>query len=118
MTSATECQCAMPPEMGVAGEALQLCHHSNVEGAKRVHDTICSIIDDLTHSIPAQDMFSKSMQDLAYQYMRTVVGHDVQLMNEREHDILMIAFLRYMSLGFQATMTALVVSINEQQAPR
>ena len=115
MTTAADCQCAMPTEMTAAGEALQLCHHSNVEGARRIHTTICDIIDDLTHTIPAQDMFSKSVQDLAYQYMRTVIGHDINLMNEREHDILMVSFLRYMALGFQATMSALVVSIREQE---
>ena len=112
-TSTQECQCRIPPEMAIAGKALQACHHTAPETIAETHTKLLDLIGQLTHTIPISEVYNRPFQQVAEDYMKGVVGHDFTLINETEYNILMMNFLRFMSLSFQATLTAIATQTQE-----
>ena len=76
MTNArdTECECEIGPLMAWAGPAIALCHHSSVEEANQVREKLLDLIGSFTQSIDPNDMFKKTIIDLASDYRQEVAG--------------------------------------------
>ncbi len=108
-----DCQCGLPPEMALAGAAAQLCNHSSLEEAQKVQEQLIELLDGLADNIPAEELFSKPLSEVAETYMRKVVGNDYHLMYQQEHNILMVSFLRQVSLGVQALQAGMVLRLQE-----
>ena len=76
------------------------------------------MLDGLADNIPAEELFSKPLREVAETYMRKVVGNDYHLMYQREHNILMVSFLRQVSLGVQALQAGMVLRLQESGPAR
>ena len=111
-----ECQCHIPDHMAWAGPAAQLCHHSSVESAQEVQSNLIQILDEFAHSIPADDLLSKTVTQLAEDYKRNVVLNDYRFMNQNEHGVLMISFLRNLSIAVQTLMVTMIVNRERKSA--
>ena len=115
-TKTQECQCSLPAEMSWAGPAAQLCPHSALEPALEVQANLIKLLDDFMQEIPIEDLLNKPLLELGEKYMRDVLGSDFNLMNQREHNVLMIAFLRHVGIAIMTLMSSMVVNRNKNQA--
>ena len=114
-TKTEECECSLPKEMSWAGPAAQLCPHSALEPALEVQENLIKLLDDFMQEIPVDDLINKPLIELSEKYMRDVLGTDFNLMNQREHNVLMIAFLRHVGIAVMTLMSSMVVNRNRNE---
>ena len=115
-TTTQECQCSLPPEISWAGPAAQLCPHSELAPALEIQSNLIKLLDDFMQEIPVEDLLNKPLLELAEKYMRDVLGGDFNLMNEREHNVLMIGFLRHVGIAVMTLMSSMVANRARQEA--
>ena len=113
MAQSQGCQCGIAPQMATAGKANTLCHHSDPEEVRNVQSQLYDILDGMAINIPAEDLFTKPFSQVAEDFMKKAVGDDYNLLNPREHNILMSAFLRQVSIGAQALTTSIILRVQE-----
>ena len=111
MAKSTECKCNIPKEMAQAGAAAALCHHSDSETAEKVRQQLMLLIQDLEPTVSPEDMFEKPLTQVAEDYMKNIVGDGFDYRTPQENTMMMIAFLRHMSLGMQIMIASLVVEL-------
>ena len=104
-----ECNCQLPESMSWAGPAAQLCHHSDNKAVQEIEAKLLAILQDFHVTIPFDEMGTKTIMDLADKFKMDTVGDDFKYMNQAEHTILMIAFLRNLSISAQALMANLIL---------
>ena len=110
-----DCLCNLPPEMNNAGLAATLCHHSTPNNITDAQNRLFVLLANFSQQIPAEHMFMRPLNEVAQNYMRDIIGIDYNLINAHEHNILMISFLRHISIGAQALMTTMMLTLNEQE---
>ena len=108
------CQCNLPEEMKAAGGAALLCHHSPPDRVRETQEQLLTLLNDMGQEIDIQDMFTIPLRELAEKYMRGLLGADYGLRNQKEHNIMMAAFFRHISIGVQAMMAGLILDISEE----
>ena len=109
-----ECLCNLPPEMDNAGLAATLCHHSTLNNITDAQNRLFVLLANFSQQIPAEHMFMRPLNEVAQNYMQDILGMDYNLINAQEHNVLMISFLRHISIGAQALMTTMMLSLNQQ----
>lgn len=109
-----DCLCDLPQEMIDAGLAATLCHHSTTENITDTQNKLFVLLANFSHQIPAEHMFMHPLHEVAQTYMQEILGMDYNLINAYEHNVLMISFLRHISIGAQTLMTTMMLGINEQ----
>ena len=115
-TTTQECECNLPREMSWAGPAAQLCPHSALDPALEIQANLAKLLDDFMQEIPVEDLLNKPLLELGEKYMKDVLGNDFNLMNQREHNVLMIAFLRHVGIAVMTLLASMVVNRNRNQA--
>ena len=114
MKTSMPCQCGLPEEMKTAGGAALLCHHSPPARVREVQEQLLTLLNEMEQEIDIQEMFTIPLQELAEKYMRGLLGTDYGLRNQEEHNIMMAAFCRHISIGAQAMMAGLILDISEE----
>ena len=115
MAQNPECQCGIAPEMATAGKANTLCHHSDPEEVRNVQSQLYDLLDGMAINIPPEDLFTKPFNEVAEDFMKKAVGADYNLLNPKEHNILISAFLRQVSVGAQTLGTTIILRVQEQE---
>ena len=113
MTTMPECQCNLPEEMKTAGGAATLCHHSGPVRAREIQTQLVALLNDMEQVITVSEMFNTPLREVAEKYMREITGNDYNLRNEEENNIMMISFLRHMSIGMQAMLAGAILTMHE-----
>ena len=111
-----ECKCDLPPEMSWAGAAAQLCQHSSSEQAQEVQSQLLKLIDNFMQEIPVDDLVNTPLMELSQKYMKDMAGNDYNLLNQDEHSVLMIMFLRHVGIAVNTLMATMIGNRNERLA--
>ena len=114
MIQPANCQCGLPEEMRAAGGAATLCHHSSPGAVREAQEQVFTLLASFEQHIDVQDMFSRPLREVAEDYMREIMGDDYGLRNQEEHNVLMIAFLRHMSIGMQGMMVQAILDLHQE----
>ena len=115
MTTKPQCQCNLPEEMKREGGAALLCHHSAPDRVRETQVQLFTMLNDMAQQIDIKEMMTVPLQELAEKYIRGVLGANYPLRNQKEHNIIMTAFLRHISIGTQAMMTDLIMAISGEE---
>ena len=115
MTQTPQCKCELPEEMKTAGGAATLCHHSGPVRAREIQGQLVALINDMEQVITVSEMFNTPLREVAERYMKEITGNDYNLRTEEEHNIMMISFLRHMSIGMQAMLAGAILSMYEEE---
>ena len=107
------CQCLITDRMAWAGPAVALCHHSTAAEANDVREKLLDVLGDFTQTIDPNTMFNKTLLQLAEDYRQQVVGKMEMLLNEDEHNIVNINFMRSLSLAIEMIMCTMIVQRNQ-----
>ena len=118
MTTAenTGCQCAISPEMTWAGPAIALCHHSTAAEANKIREKLMAMMEDFAHNIDPNAMFEKTIIQLAEDYRRQAAGKNENLLNQDEHRVININFMRNLSLAAEMIMCTMIIQRNDETA--
>ena len=108
-----ECQCNITPNMVWAGPAIQLCHHSPAAEASEVREKIMDLMGDFSQNIDPEAMFNKTVIQLAEEYRRQAAGNLHRLLNEDEHMVININFMRNLSLAAEMIMCSMIIQRNQ-----
>ena len=111
MTQEPNCQCSLPEEMKAAGGAAALCHHSSPDLVRKAQEQVFALLTGFGQRIEVQDMFNKPLREVSEDYMKGIMGDGYGLRNREEHNILMIAFLRHMSVGMQGMIIQAILDL-------
>jgi hypothetical protein len=107
------CQCEISPEMVWAGPAIQLCHHSSMAEAERVREKLIDLMTNFAQNIDPNSMFDKTIIQLAEEYRKQAAGRLRRMLNEDEHHIININFMRNLSLAAQMITCTMIITRNE-----
>ena len=110
-----DCQCGIPPEITATANAFPLCHHSDPGKTREIQQKLFELLDGFAQNIPVQDLFSKPLNEVAETYMRGVVGTDYNVLNEQEHNILMVSFLRHAALAMLVMQVSMILNIRQKE---
>ena len=111
-----ECQCEISQEMIWAGPAIQLCHHSSAAEAEEIREKIMDLMANFAQNIDPSTMFDKTIIQLAEEYRRQAAGKLARLMDEDEHHIININFMRNLSLAAQMLTCTMIIDRNGRKA--
>ena len=107
-----ECQCNITPDMVWAGPAIQLCQHSTAAEASGVRERLMDLMGNFSQNIDPEAMFSKTVIQLAEDYRRQAAGNLHRLLNEDEHMVININFMRNLSLAAEMIMCSMIIQRN------
>ena len=110
------CQCAISPEMAWAGPAIALCHHSTAAEANEIREKLIAMMEDFAHNIDPNAMFDKTIIQLAEDYRRQAAGKNERLLNQDEHRVININFMRNLSLAAEMIMCTMIIQRNDETA--
>ena len=107
-----ECQCAISPEIAWAGPAIALCHHSTAAEADKVREKLLAMMEEFAQNIDPNTMFNKTIIQLAEDYRRQAAGKMQKLLNQDEHRVININFMRNLSLAAEMIMCTMIIQRN------
>ena len=105
-----ECQCQIGPDMVWAGPAIQLCPHSSAAEAEEIRGRLMDLLQNFAQNIDPNRMFDKTIIQLAEDYRKQAAGRLKGLMNEDEHHIVTINFMRNLSLAAQMLTCTMIIN--------
>ena len=112
-----QCLCEIPEDYIIAGRAMTLCHHTPTEEARDLRSTLWTIMNEFPHALDAEDLFTLPPNQLAKRYINRVVSaRHYPALDDIEHKILIIQFLKQLSLTAQSLEAYLISEIQENPA--
>ena len=106
-----ECECSITDEMIWAGPAVQLCHHSTTAAADDVREKLLNLMQEFAQNIKPEDMFDKTITELANRYRQETAGPLSNLMDQNENIVVNINFMRQLSLNIQMLMCTMILQL-------
>ena len=105
----TECECSITNEMVWAGPVIQLCHHSSKEEAEEAREKLLDILAVFSQSINPQEMFNKTIIEMAEDYRKTAADKLERFLTPEETAVININFMRNLSLTGQMIMCSMII---------
>ena len=106
---APECDCSITNEMVWAGPVIQLCHHSSAAEAEEAQEKLMDIMGVFAQRISPQEMFSKTIMELAEDYRKEAAEEMEHFLNREEAAIININFMRNLSLSAQMLLCSMIM---------
>lgn len=103
------CECSITNEMIWAGPVIQLCHHNSREDAEEAREKLLDILAVFTQGINPQDMFNKTIIELAEDYRKMAADKLDRFLTQEETTNININFMRNLSLTAQMIMCSMII---------
>ena len=109
------CECSITENMVWAGPAIQLCHHSTAAAAEEVREKLMDMVEEFAQNISPENMFDKTITELANLYRQETAGPLNNLMDRNENIIVNINFMRQLSLNIQILMCTMITQLEQEE---